>query len=265
MLRNKIDHIIDNELIYLQISKSLLKPCFVFNLDDDNKEESLSKFGGSPIPNFNLGNHDLSFLGQIHTKKINLLEKNLPAGILYFFVNANKQSYPISREDYKIVFVEHSSLNFVEPTIDLDGRSINLKESYTVPSYQESILNNFDYDEFHLQDLEEITNEANSVLTNYDYDISHQLLGHPQAIQGTVRFWWAIRYLNFEEKEKYSTEELDQIQAEEHNFILLLQINFSDPKIEIDIFGDAIGYFGIHINDLKTKKFENTIFVTQNT
>lgn len=268
MLRSKIDHIIDNELTYLQPSRSLLKPCYVFNLNEDNKMCELSKFGGNPIINndFNFGNDVLTFLGQVQTGRMNLLEKNCPkSGILYFFINNNSQSYPISEEDYKVVFVENANSKFNVPAIDLGGHSININESYTVPSYQEPILDTVEYDESHFEDLEEITNEANCALTNYDYDFSHQLLGHPQAIQGTVRFWWAIRYLDFEEKERYSQDELEKIQAEGNNFILLLQVNFGDPKIEIDIFGNAIGYFGIHIEDLKSKKFDNTILVTQNT
>lgn len=103
------------------------------------------------------------------------------------------------------------------------------------------------------------------MLINENYDTEHQVLGHPRALQGTVRFWWAAKYLGFEEKNVFSEYEIQLINNEEENFLLLLQLNFGDMNIEVDSFGDSVAYFGIHRKDLQNKNFDNVVLVMQNT
>ena len=102
-------------------------------------------------------------------------------------------------------------------------------------------------------------------LVDDNYDVGHQVLGHPHAIQGAVRYCWAIKYLGLENIDILTNEQIRLIKQEEDKFILLLQLDFSDQKITIDYFGDSIAYFGIHQKDLKSKNFENVILVMQNT
>ncbi len=81
----------------------------------------------------------------------------------------------------------------------------------------------------------------------------------------TAATHWALNYLGFPLKSDYSEFELNKIKQEEENLILLLQLNLSDPKIEFEVFGDSVLYFGIHKTDFENENFENIILEVQNT
>jgi uncharacterized protein YwqG len=85
------------------------------------------------------------------------------------------------------------------------------------------------------------------------------------ALQGTVKFWWAAKYLEINTNTEISKEDMDRINWIAEDFILLLQIDFSDSKIEIDNFGDSIAYFGIHKTDLINRDFSKVVLEMQNT
>jgi uncharacterized protein YwqG len=272
------------ELIKLKISNKevldkILLPSIGFNLTNlsNNKSLTHSKIGGYPLflnedwPSFN-GN-SLTFLGQIELNQINQINNILPKnGILYFFILTTDigYRYPDKKGEYKVIYIEDpdrdkfilKTLN--NPKIDINESIINFYESYTFPSYQESIIAKNNIQNEIIEMIDEIETE---IIDSFQivYDIEHQLLGHPKAIQGSVRFWWALKYLEIEIKNEYSKEEIAMIQAEEENFILLLQLNFGDSRIQFDYFGDSIAYFGIHRNDLLSKNFNNVILTMQNT
>ena len=56
--------------------------------------------------------------------------------------------------------------------------------------------------------IDEIESEIFINTTDIKYDIEHQILGHPTAVQGTVRYWWATKYLQFDEHIPREKEEM---------------------------------------------------------
>jgi uncharacterized protein YwqG len=280
MKKDEIIEFIKMKINQSESLKSLLSPCLSFNLSQNllKNKENYSKIGGSPDL-FNkewpiINNHFLTFLGQISLNQINELNNILPKnGMLYFFILTTDigYRYPDKKGEFRVVYIEDPKQqafynNEFKKNLDtqINEFAINFYENYTFPSYQESIIERNNITTSELEIIDDIENEIRYSLEN-DYDIEHQLLGHPKAVQGTVRFWWAMNYLEIEQKEQFSKEEISKIHEEEENFILLLQLNFSDPKINFDYFGDSIVYFGIHKNDLQNKNFENVVLTIQNT
>lgn len=254
----------------------LLQPniCFKLSSRQTDGKRNYSKIGGAPFfydiiwPELN--NKPLNFLAQISLDQISEINNILPKkGVLYFFVFTDDIGYrfPDRKGEFKVKYIESPNVDFFsekENTMSLNELFMDFCESYSFPSYQESIIEKNNVTDNELEIIDDIENEILYSLEN-DYDIQHQIVGHPKAIQGTVRFWWALKYLRIEEKNFYTDEEIKLIKEEEDSFVLLLQLNFGDPKIEFDYFGDSIAYFGIHRKDLQNNNFENVILVIQNT
>jgi uncharacterized protein YwqG len=273
MSKDEIFNLIDTSGVKNRdVIKSLLLPSIGLKLNSKHAKIETSKIGGYPSisgenwPSFN--KKSLLFLGQISLAQISHMNNILPRkGILCFFLFTDDigSRYPDKKGEFKIIYKEniHQELS-IKSISSIKEYSISFFEYYTFPSYQEYIIKKNKISENDLSYIEEFENE---VLSSVDesYDIPHQLLGHPKAIQGTVRFWWAAKYLGFDEKTSFSPEEMRLIKMEEGKFILLLQLNFGDSKIEIDYFGDSVAYFGIHKIDLQNKNFDNALLVMQNT
>lgn len=254
------------------VVKPLLLPSLGFKINSMSPTLNLSKIGGYP-PIIKedwsfLKEKPFLFLGQISLDQIreknNLLPQN---GILCFFLLVDDigYRYPDRKGEFKVVYIESPVQNVInEEVVTIKERSISFFEYYTFPSYQESILQHINLNEEDLNIIVDIIQEIQYSITG-SFDVSHQVLGHPQAVQGTVRFWWAAKYLGFGDKTSFSEEEIKLINDEEEKFILLLQLNMGDPNIEIDYFGDCIVYFGIHKDDLQNMNFEKVILVMQST
>jgi uncharacterized protein YwqG len=197
----------------------------------------------------------------------NLLPKN---GILCFFIYTRDIGfrYPDKKGEFKVIFIKNIDNVVLENKFNtnnvINECQVTFFEYFTFPTYQEIIIEREQITEEELDVIDDIESEM-LFLINENCDTEHQLLGYPRALQGTVNFWWATKYLGIEEKESYTEEEMKSIKSEEENFILLLQINFGDSEIEIDNFGDSVAYFGIHKKDLQNKNFDNVILVMQNT
>lgn len=252
--------------------KSLLLPSIGFTLNSMiTNKLNCSKIGGYPVlfdkewPFFN--NEPLTFLGQIFLNQISEVNDIFPKnGILLFFILTDDVGYRYpNKGEFKVIYIENFDKEiFFEKDISkpvIDEYSMNFYEYYTFPSYQESTIKKKHITDEDLEIIYAIEEEL-FFLKDNDYE-THQILGHPYAIQGTVRFWWALEYLGIELKGELSEVEKQKIKEEEDNFILLLQLNFDDPKIGIDHFGDSVAYFGIHKDDLKNKNFENAVLVMQ--
>lgn len=275
MKKNEILKLINDMGGKNEIISKLLLPNICFKLSmEANEKRNYSKIGGLPMfydkvwPELN--NELLIFLCQISLSQISEINNILPKkGILYFFVFTNDIGYrfPDKKGEFKVIYTASPDENYFlkkDYSIGINELFINFYENYSFPSYQESIIEKNNITDNDLEIIDDIESEIMGSLEN-EYDIEHQILGHPKAIQGTVRFWWALKYLKIEEKNSYTDEEIKLIKEEEDNFILLLQLNFGDPKIEFDYFGDSIAYFGIHQNDLQKNNFDNVILVMQNT
>lgn len=275
MLNNYIIELID-ELITVnkETVKSLLLPGLCFKIDELPLKTDSSKIGGYPPilrkdwPIFN--DNPLLFIGQVSLADISYMHDILPeSGFLCFFISTNdiENRWPDKKGEFKVIYVddvpEPDSPGF--KTIKEHG--ISFFEVFTLPSYQEHMITTNNLTDDDLQAMEEIEFEVQSRLDieyNLDSYEDHQVLGHPGAIQGTVRFWWAMKYLGFKDDE-LSEDKIDLARKEEDKFIMLLQLNFGDSKIDVDSFGDAVAYFGIHQKDLQNKNFDNVVLVMQNT
>ncbi|KNB60372.1 DUF1963 domain-containing protein [Chryseobacterium sp. Hurlbut01] len=249
--------------------KSVMLPSIEFKLNKTIKGES--KIGGKPmgfdaaIP-MNCG-YPLSFLGQISLNEISVYNKILPhKGMLYFFIDTKVYDrYPDVQGEFKVFYKEKYDLNITASKFEnsINESTMVFEEIFSFPSYQESVIEKMGITEEETNIMDDIIFEVD--IDSENYDMKHIILGHPTAIQGTVRFWWAAQYLGMGDKSHYTDEEIKFIKKEEDNFILLLQLNFGDPKINFDGFGDSVAYFGIHKKDLETNNFENVILVMQNT
>lgn len=255
--------------------KSLLWPCLTFRLiiPTSSSKTNSSRIGGYP-PTLEekwlkLNDCSLLFIGQISLNQIRNIDNVLPPmGNLYFFITIDDigYRYPDREGEFKVVYSEE---NLAKADCDenfqtIKEYSISFLEKYTFPSYQEHLIVQNDLIPEDINFIEEVEYEV-STLINENYLFGHQIFGHPKAMQGTVRFWWAMKYLGYEDVTKLSDIERLKINNEEENFLLLLQIDFSDPKIEINNFGDAFAYFGIHKNDLQNRNFEKVVLVMQDT
>jgi len=272
MLKEEIINLIDSQSIQNKEKiKSLLLPSLKFSIEDLNPGYlSISKIGGKPPIFENVWpeckSTPLLFLAEISLSQISDINNLLPKdGILCFFIltDDNLYRYPDRKGEFKVLYIENINReNTNKAFMSIKEYPIRFFEHYTLPSYQENILIGSNLTQVELNLIEDI--ESN--ISDFEgYDIGHQVLGHPKAIQGTVRFWWAVKYLGLENIETLSEPEEEMAKQEGDKFILLLQLDFSDPKITVDHFGDSVAYFGIHQHDLKNKNFDNVILVMQNT
>ncbi len=255
-------NLIDKEKI-----RAIILTTFILELNDNSNSKSV--IGGTPLipesifPYYN-GNK-LSFLTNICLREMSYTNPILPDSgslLLYIYIGNLGYRFPNRKNEFKVIYLKDEKI--IISNRDFKFFNIKFHEHISIPSYQESIL-----------DGNQITAEELNIIDNFPlkphikkgYDIDHQVFGHPTALQGTVRFWWSVIYLGYliEDVDSFTFEQLNEIKKEEDNFILLLQLNFGDPRIRIDNFGDSIAYFGIHKNDLSNLNFENTILVMQNT
>lgn len=238
----------------------------------ESEINSFSKFGGKP--DFPVGiNQDILydkkhvFLCQLYTKdftEINQYHDLLDEGILYFFLNP-KFIYPISDNDFKVIYVNNLKEDKIVSS-NIDNHKTTFMEFYShynFPSYQ-----NYQIEELEKKgidvysDIEEVQEEIDKVTNHTPDNEGSQIFGNPQAVQGTVMFHWAAKYLNLESP--FSDDEIKKIRKHEKDFVLLLQIDFSSININ-ENFGDGVAYFGIRREDIINRNFENVMFEYQST
>ncbi|WP_445458516.1 DUF1963 domain-containing protein [Flavobacterium sp. HNIBRBA15423] len=228
--------------------------------------------GGNPFisdKNWPLYNgRPLLFLCKLSLDQINKINNSLKLkGNLFFFILLEDigNRYPTKKGEFKVLYFEDNVLeNDKNNYFKIKEHSISFFEHYTFPSFQECIIEKNNISDEDIEIIEEIESEIYLPIDE-NLDISHQILGHPKAVQGSVRFWWSKQYFGFEEDTKLSEIDFKRVRQEENNFILLLQLNFDDAKIEVDYFGNSVAYFGIHKHDLENKNFENVKLIIQNT
>ncbi len=259
------------------ILRDLMKPTIAIK---NNTNVKLSKFGGLPyftksFNGLNFENKSLSFICQIVVDEINPFNEYdnlLNEGVLYFFMDVNS-SYPIKKEDYKLLYLNNKDNNnnieaITVPNILTNGIVltevfIEFYSHYNFPSYQNYKILEIEEKNIELDDqIEEIQDYINHITNHYSNNVGSQIFGNPQAIQGTVSFHWAADSLNL--NYPFSDKEIKKIKKIEKEFILLLQIDFSDIKIT-EHFGDGVLYFGIREDDLIKRNFNNVELVYQST
>ena len=275
MLKNKFLELIETFEIKDKVKiKSLLLPAIGFNIASKHANSNSSKIGGYPPisneiwPMYN--GKPLVFLGQINLNEINKMNNllNVKGSLLFFIcIDDLGYRYPTKRDEFKILYIEDNIETVINKEFfTIKEHSLSFFEYFTFPSYQDYIIEKNNISDDDLEVIEDIENEIRYLIDeNLTLDINHQTLGYPKAVQDSVLYSWSKEYLGLDEENNLSEEDFKRVREEEDNFILLLQLNFGDSKIEIDIFGDSIAYFGIHKEDLKNKNFNNVKLVIQNT
>lgn len=249
---------------------SLLEDCLFFSVDENSVNNSNIGNIELPISFENKNFENLKLIAKINLDDLDFFPVNFPKkGILLFFINTNDLGYrfPFNKDEFNVIYIDN--INLINDFNKINKPNLVFKNSISFPSYQENIIEtkNFDYLDSNI--IQEVEDFIQSNFYNFDYDTNHQIFGHPVAIQGTVRFWWSLSYLGYkyEDVDKLNEDEMTLIRKQEENFILLLEVNFGDPKINIetDIFGDSIAYFGIHKEDLINLDFNKVVLIMQNT
>ncbi|MGY0408874.1 MAG: DUF1963 domain-containing protein, partial [Polaribacter sp.] len=208
-IRKEINkHLINNYIKDYTVLSDLIKP--TISIRNNKKDTAKSKLGGIPsLPkNFNTQNYKnklLSFICQISIQEIKLYENYnyfSDDGMLFFFINPNL-SYPIEKEDFKVLYLNNKeysfnvrSNNLLGPII-FDEIFIEFYLHYNFPSYQnwemlELKENGVELDE-EIEDIQDFINDSINYISN---NVGSQIFGNPQALQGTVSFHWAVSFLN---------------------------------------------------------------------
>ncbi|KOF02529.1 hypothetical protein OB69_11400 [Roseivirga seohaensis subsp. aquiponti] len=240
--------------------------------------EVTSKFGGLPdIPNSfiwpSFQEKSLTFLCQVVLEEIKEYEPShlLPkTGVLYFFVCTEiKDRFPEQIGEFKVIYEEAEKQSLHKAQLDgeltLTERAISFYQHYTFPSYQDYQMERLSEKGIELEEfLDEYQFEIREMLMG-DVDIpNHQILGHPLALQGMVKPWWAVQYSKL--PEPLSEKQEMKLYKMGEEFLLLFQFDLESEDQSLQEFlGDGMAYFGIHQNDLKIQDFNKALLVIQNT
>ena len=266
-------NIINSFPLQFKIVEEILSPCIgISPLSENKSNQKFSKYGGQPfvVKNDSLKSVKSSFslVCQIDLSELTKLKIQSPLpnnGFMYFFIDHKLTRF--TDDCFKVIFIENNLDSSTEPhsvefsEMIFDQVYLDFFEHYTFPSYQEKkrlqLAEKIDDD-----DIEMIYEEICEI-TGQSLEIGHQILGEPQATQGTVKYWWALKLLGFEESQPLSTNQKNQIDEIQDDFVLLLQIDLEDTKVSFANFETGILYFGILQNDLKNKNFEKVVLVYQ--
>jgi len=271
---NKIKKTLINSFpLQVSIVEEILKPSIgIIANKRQIHANKLSKFGGFPIIDSNhqsssFLDFDYSMLCQINIAELKKLdaEYQLPnKGILYFFINPNLTRF--TSDNYKVVFIDdNNNVQFKKEEqvseIVYDESEMSFFEHYTFPSYQEEsrlkISDKID------DDIIESIYEEVCEITGQSLEVGHQVLGEPQATQGTVKYWWSLQSLGYDELENLNESQKIEVSNLQDDFVLLLQIDLEDPNLSFINFETGVLYFGILKDDLKNKNFDNVVLVYQ--
>ena len=258
---------------------SLLKPTIKIDFLSKNKKIKLgqSKFGGKPdLPKeidwpVNGNGDPMIFLGQLNLQELSKydIDSLLPSkGLIYFFIHFNKPEnefgteyqFIFDKQDYSVLYTEESNLNSINFPENLPKEyhfnevSVNYSLFYSFP-HRSILLNKIG------NNANETSEEFNEHFGNHE---GEQILGYPMAIQDDVAWDWAFSEMEFNTYE-LSKEDLKKIDNQLVKYTTLLQFSLDNQEVGLNKIGISIGYFGITIENLKEKKFENSILVFQDT
>lgn len=256
---------------------NLIEP--VIYLQNSNIEiVGCSKLGGTPdLPKSiqwpKYENKSMVFYGQINLEEIYTIypESELPKnGILYFFTYFRspeidlgvEYEFIVPKSQYFVKYYENTNNDILKNDFPIDlvkayhfkVMPLKLELGFQIPPTIET-------SKVELSNLSEID------LENYDAYIdenvineSETILGTPYPIQYGADYDWSCSYLGISD---FSIpENLDAINKIRPFFINLLSFSMES---RFEAIGISFCYFGIHIEDLKNKKFDNVVFIMQDT
>lgn len=247
---------------------------------EENKTEKIgcSKLGGQPDlpksilwPKFN--NKSMVFYGQINFEEVSKIypESELPKnGILYFFSYFNEPEneygaeyeFIKSKSEYAVIYYENVNNDLLKTEFPKDlindyrfkVMPLRFELEFQIPPTVET--SKVELANLSKNDIEKYNTYIDS---NENYEIE-TILGTSYPIQYGVDYDWAFSYLGITDFNKPGIQE--EIAKVKPYFINLLSFSMES---RFEAIGISFCYFGIHIDDLKNKKFENTIFIMQDT
>lgn len=258
-----------------EVIKGLISKSIGLRLSKTKIEKKFaSKIGG--YPDINTGfkwptieNRALTFLCQINLEETASYNLSLPKkGMLYFFIAPlSEQRYPEVLDMIKVVYLEDTNFkvtnNFISYPV-LEEFTVQFYEHYTIPSYQEKVFLDYNFDDETSNKLSDLEEYIHFLTSNGEEHTPHHMLGDPNAVQGAVKVFWGSRFLNPSDKyyEKIG-DNLEKYQVQGSKFELLLQINLDDSRISVPNLGDNSLYFGILKDDLLKKDFSRVFLEIQ--
>ena len=257
---------------------SLIEPTIYISEIDSIENIGCSKLGGTPDlpksiewPKFE--NNPMVFFGQINLEDISKTysESELPKkGILYFFSYFQDPENEFGAEynfikpksEYSIIYYENldddlMKIDFPKELIKkYHFKAIPLKFElgYQIPpTVETSKVENVNLSENDIQ-------KYNDYIYGNGFYENETILGTPHPIQYGVEHDWIYSYLEITVFNQPGIQE--RMNKVNPNFINLLSFSMES---KFEAIGISFCYFGIHIDDLKNNKFENAVFVMQDT
>ena len=237
-----------------------------------------SKFGGTPDlpvgtewPKYK--NHSMVFFAQINLKEIADLHQDslLPkTGILYFFSyfenpeNEYGAYYEFLKDksEYKVLYSDND-LSDLQQTIfpndlisdyQFKTTPIDFYLDFQVPETTET----WKYENAKLNAKDELIYDE--LINETDDNQQEMVLGTPYPIQYGADYDWAYSYLKITDFK--DPRLMDKVNTVRPNFVNLFSFSL---MFRFESIGISNCYFGILKEDLKNKKFDNVIFIMQDT
>ena len=255
--------------------KSLVEE--VISVDNPKNINILSKFGGKPNLPKNISwpeyeKKPMVFLAQINLKEVSEFDSNkiLPQnGILFFFAFFKtpesefgaEYSFSFKKEEFKVLYFDGNLNEIYEVEFPkslpkeywFKEQKIGFDLNYQIPPTTETWKVNSK--KLSTKDLQEYNNYLLADENRYEETI----LGTPYPIQYGVDYDWALNYLGTQEENDQNKKKIELLRPE---FINLLSFTMLG---KFDKIGISNCYFGIRKEDLINKRFENVVFILQDT
>jgi uncharacterized protein YwqG len=256
----------------------LARPCIRFRTTPSDDEEipvGASKFGGLPdVPKDFLwpewGNQPLSFLGQINLAAIakNPIASPLPSsGLLSFFYDCEQRTWgynPKDKGSWRVYFFLNQVLQRASYPASIPDYArykpctLSTNNGLTFPGWETLYIKPLN-----------LTDEERELYWSFDStegvgDYGHQLLGHPQEVQGEMQLECQLvsNGVNLGSPEWTQNPCVPELEPNASQWTLLFQLDSDDNP---GWMWGSVGclYFWITESDLASQRFENVWMVLQ--
>jgi uncharacterized protein YwqG len=246
-------------------------------MDENEPAIGRTKIGGCPDlpdglewPVFN--DKHLAFIAQINLAEVSEydIEKSLPgAGILYFFYDADQETWGYDPEDlggWKVIYYDgdRSLLKRIRFPEDIPEGSryqackVDLMNEPSLPAWESMYIEELNLSEAESDAYLDLFESENEGL------IIHKILGHPNQVQGDMQLECQLvsNGLYCGDSSGYHDPRRKELEKSVGDWRLLLQID-SDEETGI-MWGDTGRiYYWIREEDLRNKRFDKVWMVLQ--
>ncbi len=250
--------------------------------DDETVLAGESKIGGEPDLHWDVDwpeyeGKAMTFLGQFELEKLHrLVDNELPQkGTVYFFAHFDDETTEFipNKDKYALLFYNgpQSELETYEFPDNLEAKC-RLRQSYfqmTLFYHLPSIADGYWSEHTSIDDglldwrlnlLEEnyYAEGINLESRRMEYVYPEQLLGYPYGSKKDILVEWGKSYFN---TKALNEEQRAFVKSERENFIHLLSFEMGKGHYFGAKLPPIIGYWGIHLEDLKNNDFSKALLV----